>query len=450
MEHSEFSTKNLNGYQHSSVQAKNSHKKEWVLFEFKAGTVLYHIPATGIYQIDNSTMPDGFPECLGDDCELCEIEEEFGYSVKKQINVDIASIALNVVERCNMRCSYCFAGNGDYGFESQMSFETAVKAINFFTSQRDRLHIIFFGGEPLLNYGLIHRLVLWCQKQPDKKFSFGLTTNGLLMDEKKLDFFIEHGFSLKWSWDGPMLQEKQRRIQRTGLSGGAAADRISGKISKLSAGLSRLRSFRLRATIDRSSISEATENILNMIQSSDFRIAFARVSSSDPRYRFSEGDIQKFSEILIRITDHLLENKNYRDLLRICSLRTYAKVFSQGKFHRNFCGAGLNYLSVSTRGKFYLCHRFTEDEDECLGSLEKGLDGDKLRKLGRHRMMDKEPCRSCWMREICAGGCFHENKTGTGDIFKVDSLFCQLQHVEMSQALKVYLEIRKHAPDLLT
>ncbi|MCB9228549.1 MAG: radical SAM protein [Deltaproteobacteria bacterium] len=388
--------------------------------------------------------------CRGSDCMFCKVKEELQWQPKQRPDLKIRSIALNIIERCNMRCHYCFAGKGDYGFDSSMSMETAIRAVDFFTQDQDDLHIVFFGGEPLLRFRLIYDLVHWCiREKSDKRFTFALTTNGLLMDQEKLDFFVQHRFSLRWSWDGPLLQGRQRQLHGTKKQSSAASDVIGSKIRRLSKGLSELRSFCLRATLDHNSLSLAIENILNMICSTDFRVAWSRVSSSDSQLRFSGEDIEQYCHVFEGVVSALLKEKDYPSLLRIRSLQTYVRVFHSGSYHRNFCGAGLEYLSVSTRGRFYLCHRFTEDEEESLGSLEDGFDMKKIKAISRHRMMEDEPCQSCWMREICAGGCFHEHKMGTGHIMTIDPFFCQIQDTEMRQALRVYLEMTVHAPELL-
>jgi uncharacterized protein len=115
-----------------------------------------------------------------------------------------------------------------------------------------------------------------------------------------------------------------------------------------------------------------------------------------------------------------------------------------------FCGAGLNYVSVSTSGRFYLCHRFTEDEEESVGEIDKGLNMEKLGKVLALRGRTQEPCRSCWMRNLCQGGCFHEHKKATGNIGSIDPIFCQLQETEMTLALRTYITLRNKAPELLS
>jgi uncharacterized protein len=78
--------------------------------------------------------------------------------------------------------------------------------------------------------------------------------------------------------------------------------------------------------------------------------------------------------------------------------------------HRPYpCGAGAGYLGVSAEGELAACHRFVGDEEGAMGSLDDGIDisrqADWLASRHVHR---QEPCRSCWARYLCGGGCHHE------------------------------------------
>jgi uncharacterized protein len=78
--------------------------------------------------------------------------------------------------------------------------------------------------------------------------------------------------------------------------------------------------------------------------------------------------------------------------------------------HRPYpCGAGAGYLGVSADGELSACHRFVGDEDGAMGSLADGVDRTRqARWLAERHVHRQEPCRSCWARYLCGGGCHHE------------------------------------------
>ncbi|MBD0327481.1 MAG: SPASM domain-containing protein, partial [Pyrinomonadaceae bacterium] len=78
--------------------------------------------------------------------------------------------------------------------------------------------------------------------------------------------------------------------------------------------------------------------------------------------------------------------------------------------HRPYpCGAGAGYLGVSADGGLYACHRFVEDTAGAMGHVSAGIDGARQQRwLAERHVHAQEPCRSCWARYMCGGGCHHE------------------------------------------
>lgn len=95
-----------------------------------------------------------------------------------------------VTERCNLNCDYCYVNKKP----KTMSLETAGKAFDYFKKkfeniqfQKGEIHIGFHGGEPLLNFPVIHFLTEAFKKEyGDKIRYFSLTTNGTIYDKKCL------------------------------------------------------------------------------------------------------------------------------------------------------------------------------------------------------------------------------------------------------------------------
>ena len=194
----------------------------------------------------------------------------------------ITTVALNVAERCNLRCQYCYAGKGDYGKDSMMHEQIAIRSLEYFARKVETLHIRFFGGEPLLNFTLIQKVVAWCESSPFR-FTFAVTTNGTLLTEKHLDFFRRYGFHLNVSYDGKNLQAKQR----PGIGGSKIASRVHTKIQQYEKSLSSLRQFSLRSTLTKQSLGLLQQELLETLNSHQYRFYYARVSSADSEHRLN-------------------------------------------------------------------------------------------------------------------------------------------------------------------
>ena len=107
----------------------------------------------------------------------------------------VKALCLHVAHTCNLNCAYCFASQGKYhGDRAVMSYEVGKRALDFLVENsgtRKNLEVDFFGGEPLMNFEVVKKLVQYArsiEKEKGKNFRFTLTTNGVLVDDDVIDF----------------------------------------------------------------------------------------------------------------------------------------------------------------------------------------------------------------------------------------------------------------------
>ena len=128
--------------------------------------------------------------------------------------------------QCNLRCWYCTQDHQDL----TMSEETIAKVWGLLedaVSNPDikTLRLSWFGGEPLLNYGLVLSLTGYanelCSKQ-GRSFFCDITTNGTLLNRKRIESLRDAGVSFyQITIDG--TKEIHNRIKV--LENGSAFDR---------------------------------------------------------------------------------------------------------------------------------------------------------------------------------------------------------------------------------
>ena len=164
-------------------------------------------------------------------------EDTYGEFAGKMIPSPIKALCLHVAHDCNLRCEYCFAGKGNYnGERALMPIEIGKKAIDFLIKQsygRRNLEVDFFGGEPTLNFDMIKETVKYArslEEKHNKKFRFTVTTNGLLLDDDKIDFINCEMHNVVLSIDG--RKEVHDRIRRR-VDGSGCYDSIMPKFKKL-------------------------------------------------------------------------------------------------------------------------------------------------------------------------------------------------------------------------
>jgi len=131
-------------------------------------------------------------------------------------------MVLVLAQTCNMRCVYCLGGGGEYGRPGMMSEETALAAVDWlFESSLDakRVQVSFAGGEPLLAFPLLRRVVAYAKQHAaarGKAVSFALTTNGGLLTDRVVAFLAEEGITPVISFDGSAAVQDGQRPFRNG------------------------------------------------------------------------------------------------------------------------------------------------------------------------------------------------------------------------------------------
>ena len=120
----------------------------------------------------------------------------------------LRGLTLIVTSACNLRCSYCYQGARPL---RSMCWTTACAAVDqLLRSGWPDVELAFSGGEPLLEFGLIQRVVRYAKraKAPGTVVRFGVTTNGLRLTDEVATFLERHRFDVELSFDGvPAAQD---------------------------------------------------------------------------------------------------------------------------------------------------------------------------------------------------------------------------------------------------
>lgn len=165
--------------------------------------------------------------------------EQFFTTVKA--STDELFVTVLTTLQCNFACDYCYQGDrGDYNkFAEKMSLETAQKTIDWIEHQLDvvrpgKLHLQFFGGEPLLNlpvmYLIAERLAETTRARGLKQ-TISIVTNGLLLTEDVVDRMNQYGlYGVKITLDGDRDTHNRMRPLRGGQG---TFDRIIANVRKV-------------------------------------------------------------------------------------------------------------------------------------------------------------------------------------------------------------------------
>lgn len=155
----------------------------------------------------------------------CKIEHPASRLLENYLEGSVQSLTLQVTQQCNLKCEYCPYSGGFYNRQHnnrKMSFEIAKKAIDFYFLHSFDIpdaQIGFYGGEPLIEFEMIRRIVEYCNNEYyGKKIRYFVTTNATLLTEEKIDFLMKNNFVLTISLDGPRQyhNKNRHRVDDTG------------------------------------------------------------------------------------------------------------------------------------------------------------------------------------------------------------------------------------------
>jgi len=104
-------------------------------------------------------------------------------------------------------------------------------------------------------------------------------------------------------------------------------------------------------------------------------------------------------------------------------------------------------LAVDRVGDLNLCHRFTGSEMPRFGDLVHGIDRQRLGMFleGAQNRTDK-PCATCRIRNLCAGGCYHESYARYGDPLAPVAHYCDILRDWVDFGVRVYARISAENP----
>ncbi len=127
------------------------------------------------------------------------------------------SLDLYLTNRCELDCRYCFVRrNGVNGPDRTLSAEGILRAVDEFSAPSGAAGgaVNLLGGEPLLEYPLLRRVIETIRARHGAGREISLFTNGLHLDDEKMSFFSAQAVDVILSLDGEASSNDVCRIFR--------------------------------------------------------------------------------------------------------------------------------------------------------------------------------------------------------------------------------------------
>ena len=377
-------------------------------------------------------------------------------------------LILEMSGACNFRCKYCCYGEHyqhtrNHGNEF-MSYETARDAVDFYLSHFEKSGagnlwrnpiVAFYGGEPLLNFGVIRQVVDYiADRYGDRDVEYTITTNGYLLDEEKMDFFVEHQFSLIVSFDGNQENHDRNRVD---VNGNGTYERVYRAIKLFRHRHPDYMKFGISLCFDYRTDLLALEKFIE--EEKLFIVSMSMISDTDTDYydQFAEKEKEHFyrqyQELKERymkkafagdptvMTQGILPALFAFEYLEFGTHSVYREGRPQGFPYTGCCIPG-EKLYVTLDRKIHICEKVTPDFT--IGDLEKGFDYEYMAELERIMNRNYEKCRQCDHSRFC-NICFA--RSTCGKTMEIPQEYCSDRRNAVLELLKCYTDIMEHAPE---
>ena len=325
-------------------------------------------------------------------------------------NAGLQLVVMFPTHACNLACRYCFEraqGRGLGVPNDMMTDRTVCRAIDLASRARSP-RVSFFGGEPLIAWGkmrwAVERVEALCASRRTKP-RLHVTTNGTLLDEERVRYLDEHGFTMIVSLDGPKHLHDDAR---TYPDGRGSYDDVMRGLEYIRARPSLAKRTSLRGTVmPGETPSDFVKRLEHVNDLCDARYAqgvsvepatYCTASCGTAPGGWVRGDIMRLMQAGARwAVDRARKGKTVRWMHLT---KTAGRLMSRDASWTE-CGATRGAVAVAPDGTIHSCHH----EGFVVGNVRSGLDEEACAPWRDNRLCARERCAKCWARHLCGGGC---------------------------------------------
>lgn len=366
------------------------------------------------------------------------------------------TLCLHPSRKCNLKCKYCFRDSNFLG-DTKLSFKMARDAIDFFVFKYAKnaskyLIDLSGSGEPLLEFGLIKKIVSHCdniQNKIGKSVSVMFATNAVNLSEEKINY-IDNNLTIGFSLDGNKLINDENRC----LQNGEGTYELV--INSLKCLKNRKVGLATTITPKHQEVDIIYNHLVNLPNIDCISMKFIRCFD-DSELDFSKFNISYLISRYEKLCENILRNFEFGNFDYIKPLLCGNDMF--GTFikrclHHNYinaypCDASINRISIDSLGDIYACSVLMGEKNSCIGNIFDGIDKDKQLKYLVTSNNKSMVCQNCWVRYICGGECYAVSFLKFKEFYHPYSQICLLKKELIKLSMGFISKLMKEYPEHL-
>ncbi len=348
-------------------------------------------------------------------------------------------ITLGVTQDCNLRCTYCYAGKK---IDRVMDIATAKKIVDFafaITPPSELIDFGFFGGEPLLELGLIDDIITYIySKKSTRPVSFNITTNGTIFNDAVSQFVRKYGIKLSISIDGPEHIHDRNRKDKYGQG---TLKTILENIKRIS---SELDYFQVNAVYDPNSVTMLNETVRFLIQENIRSIHL----NPDISARWSQKDLPSITKSYTEVADTYIDMFQNNQEVAINLLDNKMILFLKGGYETSdCCGMGESEFGFAPSGNVYPCERLIGDDNDTsmmMGNVNTGVNLLARCAIGKRTTSSNTECIDCSFKKYCMNWCGCTNYHMSGSADTMSAMMCHSERQAVGAAKHVFQTLQEN------
>ena len=319
-------------------------------------------------------------------------------------------LTLHLTDRCNLACRYCYARHG----ASDMSVETALRAIEECTAGETNAGIIFFGGEPLLREEAIFEIIDECERRRPLAFHYKVTTNGTLLSPEFLSRAMERRLHVALSCDGLPAAHDRHRVREDGTGTSADVMRALGLL------LACQPYAPVMMTVNPDTAADYAEGVMDLCA----RGAKYVVSTVNFQADWDAAARRRLWKAYRRLAEWYLEVYRREEKIYFAAFdKRIATRIWPGRGAS--CQLGRRQISVAPDGTYYPCVQFVGRTGYELGRVGQGLDAARRTCVFERNERAKPSCAWCALEGRCNNRCGCLNISTTETLDAVPPFYCE-------------------------
>lgn len=384
------------------------------------------------------------------DIQIPEIEPVKNKNKALQLGKGRVGITFMSARTCNLRCRYCYAGEGEYGnIAEKPKILTAgiyMKSVKMVLKEYPEgiKTIAFFGGEPLIGFNeikhFVPELVEYFKNRKMECPKLSMITNLVLLTDEMVEFFKKYKIRVAISLDGG---KELNDLSRIGYTKDSVYDQVMNRIECLKKhGVK----FVMQATINRNHLKNYTPGYAVKWAKSIEKIGCSNYLAIPVESELEDltvvNNLDTLDAFIRELTNYSLK-KLTSDDPGVVPTGIIAPIFQivHKKITGN-CTSGHSLL-IDTDGKAYPCQMFCNNAEACIGNVESGLDADNIKNYANISRYDSSDCQNCIARNICMVFCKGIQLMSNLDMYKVCTPRCVYQKAIMEECIKFLARLSK-------